>query len=222
MQHIRPYLFASLIGVTGALASAKASVVTLVDVVSVIDGDTVEVKTDSGPLNRVRLLGIDAPENDQAWGKAARKQLKQLIEERHAILWDSGLKDRNGRTLGSLAINETDVGLYLIERGLAWHFEAHGKAKLPDDWNEAYRLAQMEAKYDNVGLWASLRPVPPWTWRKHKYEVQRDRWFTYHDSLEGTSAELQETFSKLEHRFLNRDLMPWGGARNLDLKVQAL
>lgn len=60
MQHIRPYLFASLIGVTGALASAKASVVTLVDVVRVIDGDTVEIKA-NGSLQRVRLLGIDAP-----------------------------------------------------------------------------------------------------------------------------------------------------------------
>lgn len=78
MQHIRLYLFTTLLGVTGVLISAKASVVTFVDVVRVIDGDTVEIKTD-GSLQRVRLLGIDAPEIDQEWGETAQQQLGQLL-----------------------------------------------------------------------------------------------------------------------------------------------
>lgn len=99
---------------------------TMVDVVRVIDGDTVEIKID-GSLQKLRLQGIDAPEIDQEWGQEARQQLKNLAEGQRAIVRDSGLKDRYGRTLGSLAVDGTDAGLFLIEKGFAWHFETYGK-----------------------------------------------------------------------------------------------
>lgn len=219
MQHIRLYLFTTLLGVTGVLISAKASVVTFVDVVRVIDGDTVEIKTD-GSLQRVRLLGIDAPEIDQEWGETAQQQLGQLIEGRRAILRDSDSNDRYGRTLGSLAVDDTDAGLYLLENGLAWHFASYWQSGLPSDWNNAYKQAQSQAEYDRLGLWSTLSPVPPSTWRKHKYEVQRDKWLTYHESLEATSAELQETFSKLKRRLIDRELTP--KAVNHNKKVHPL
>lgn len=204
MTLFRQFALASLIVATGAWALAKASVVTMVDVVRVIDGDTVEIKID-GSLQKLRLQGIDAPEIDQEWGQEARQQLKNMAEGQKAIVWDSGLKDRYGRTLGSLAVDGTDAGLFLIEKGFAWHFETYGQMKLPEDWNTAYRLAQEEANYESLGVWSSASPVPPWTWRKHKYEIQRIEWYSYSESLQGVTAELQETFSKFGRVIFDED-----------------
>ena len=43
-------------------------------VIGVADGDTLDVRLESGML-RVRLHGVDAPERDQPWGKAAKRAL---------------------------------------------------------------------------------------------------------------------------------------------------
>lgn len=180
---------------TLAAAPVKASVVSIVDVVRVIDGDTVEIKSD-GSLRRLRLLGVDAPEADQSWGTEAVQELKILIEGKRAFLRDSGLKDGYGRALGSLAVDDMDVGLILLEKGLAWHFEPQRQSTLPADWNAAYKLAQEEAKYESVGLWSSSSPVPPWVWRKHQYEIERNKWYSYSESLEGATEELQNTIAR--------------------------
>ena len=47
-------------------------------VIRVMDGDTAEVKLQSGAIT-VRFYGIDAPERDQPHGKAAGLALRQLI-----------------------------------------------------------------------------------------------------------------------------------------------
>jgi len=56
-------------------------------VVSVLDGDTIEV-LHNGRAKRVRLSGIDGPEKGQAYGARARQAASELI----------GGKDKDGRT----------------------------------------------------------------------------------------------------------------------------
>lgn len=175
-----------------------------VDVVRVIDGDTLVVAFDDS-LRKLRLLGIDAPEYDQDGGMAPVDHLKWIVGK-SAIMRDSGLRDRHGTILGSLAVEGTDVGLNLLEHGVAWRSVSRKVTELPADWARAYQIAETVAKHERLGLWASERPIPPWTWRKYKYEIQRDEWFSLAESLDGTGAELRETVSTIARFFFGRKL----------------
>src|SRR5262245_29829089 len=58
-------------------------------VARIVDGDTIDVKLDSGPM-RVRMQGIDAPERGQPSGGEATALLKQLIDGSEVELSPTG------------------------------------------------------------------------------------------------------------------------------------
>lgn len=202
MQRLRSILAISLIPVSLLTASTETATVVSVDVVRAIDGNTLVVTVDDS-LRKLRLLGIDAPEYDQDGGMATIDHLKWIVGK-SAIMRNSGLRDRHGTILGSLAVEGTDVGLNLLEHGVAWRSVSREVTGLPADWARAYQIAETVAKHKRLGLWTSERPIPPWTWRKYKYVIQRDDWFSYTESLEGTGAELRETVSRITEFFLGR------------------
>ena len=75
---LRTALFALLLSFLAGPASARE--ITILDgvVVGVVDGDTADVRLDSGMV-RVRLHAIDTPERGQAYGQAARSALARLV-----------------------------------------------------------------------------------------------------------------------------------------------
>jgi micrococcal nuclease len=77
-------------------------------VTNVNDGDTVSIKVKSiagFPLKieRVRLIGIDAPElRQEPWGRSAKRHLKKLISESGWVVnveFDAEQRDKYGRLL---------------------------------------------------------------------------------------------------------------------------
>src|SRR5512144_707024 len=66
-------------------------------VVSVLDGDTIEVLHNTYP-ERVRLSGIDCPEKGQAFGTRAKQAVSTLVFGKDVILQTHG-QDKYGRTL---------------------------------------------------------------------------------------------------------------------------
>ena len=66
-------------------------------VVSVLDGDTIEVLHNTHP-ERIRLSGIDCPEKGQAFGNRAKQAASALVFGRDVILQTHG-QDKYGRTL---------------------------------------------------------------------------------------------------------------------------
>ena len=66
-------------------------------VVSVLDGDTIEVLHNTHP-ERVRLSGIDCPEKGQAFGKRAKQAASAFVFGKDVILQTHG-QDKYGRTL---------------------------------------------------------------------------------------------------------------------------
>lgn len=121
------------------------------------DGDTV-VAMDRGRRVTVRLFGIDAPESGQPGSREAKAALRRLVEGRRVRIEDHG-RDRYGRTLAEMFVNDIDVGLTLVRRGHAWRYL---------DAAHSSRLAEAEAsaRKARIGLWAAPRPIPPWDWRK--------------------------------------------------------
>ncbi|TSC85765.1 MAG: nuclease [Microgenomates group bacterium Gr01-1014_16] len=83
-------------------------------VTRVIDGDTFVIKTGE----RVRLIGLDAPETGSCGSGEATKQLSGLILNR-IIKIDRGTRDGWGRRLGIVTADGVDVNLEMVKSGWA-------------------------------------------------------------------------------------------------------
>ncbi len=121
----------------------------------VLDGDTVELASGE----RIRLLGIDAPEGNSRNRKVpaqpfyieARAALVALVDKKQVVLSESQrLVDRYGRTLAYLYLPDgTDVQRQMLQSG-----HAMMTAYPPDLGHiEIYAKAEAEARQNGVGLW---------------------------------------------------------------------
>jgi endonuclease YncB( thermonuclease family) len=70
-------------------------------VVSILDGDTLEVLHNNRP-EPIRLSGIDCPEKGQAYGTRAKQATSELVLGGEVTLQTHG-KDKYGRTLAALS-----------------------------------------------------------------------------------------------------------------------
>jgi endonuclease YncB( thermonuclease family) len=130
-------------------------------VVSVLDGDTLEVLHTQHP-ERIRLSGIDCPEKGQAFGTRAKQAASELVFGKQVTLQTHG-HDKYGRTLADVLLSDGEnVNHTLVKDGWCWWYRkyAPGDAVL-----EELEKAAREAR---IGLWADPQPVPPWEWRRRK------------------------------------------------------
>lgn len=122
-----------------------------VRVLSVADGDTVDVSID-GRQDTVRILGINAPESGECLGEEATRRVEELVEGPGTVLisGQSPERDKYGRLLADLVIGDTSIARTLVLEGLALSV-AYGRSaqeqKPLDD-------LQALARADQVGLWA--------------------------------------------------------------------
>ena len=89
-----------------------------VKVIRIIDGDTFEIENG----DKVRMIGIDAPELKDNAGLESKNHLKLLIENKYVSLIEDKKnknKDFFGRLLRYVYIDNTDVNLKMIEDGYA-------------------------------------------------------------------------------------------------------
>jgi micrococcal nuclease len=127
-----------------------------VTVAWVLDGDTFE--TEGG--ERVRLLGMDAPEvahhdqQEEPYGDESTTWLRQQIGGRTVTL-HLGVEetDRYGRTLAWVyTANGTLINQLALSTGQAKLLDRFG---LPLDLEPALRKAAATARIQRVGLWAT-------------------------------------------------------------------
>jgi len=92
-------------------------------VVSVIDGDTIEV-LHNNRAERIRLNGIDCPEKGQAYGKKAKQAASELVFGKVVTLQTNG-KDKYGRTIADVLLPDgTNVNHELVKEGwCCWYQE---------------------------------------------------------------------------------------------------
>ena len=141
-----------------ACASTNQTASTLYRVNHVYDGDTVLLTSlDHSTSIKFRILDIDAPEYDQAFGLQATRSLTRLCQNVWVKVILRG-HDKYQRSLGHLYCRQQDVGLYLAQRGLAWRYQSSSNMDIKAAVDNAKRL--------KLGLWSQSQPVPPWLWRK--------------------------------------------------------
>lgn len=131
------------------------------EVVRVLDGDTIEVLHDHLPT-RIRLNGIDCPENGQAYGTRAKQAASELVYGKQVTIQAYG-KDKYGRTIADVLLaNGTNVNYLLVKDGWCWWYRKY----VPG--NTGLEGLEHEARKARKGVWTDPKPVPPWEWRKRK------------------------------------------------------
>tara|TARA_B110000967_G_C18845155_1_gene541553 strand:- start:1048 stop:1536 length:489 start_codon:yes stop_codon:yes gene_type:complete len=130
----------------------------------VVDADTVVVESKKGIKYKVRLLGIDAPEIKQAYGKESTSYLSNLVLGKSLAVVGSK-KDRYHRLLGKLIFEGNDINLNLVKNGMAWHYKLYKSSQDKKD-RFLYSNAEKYAKVNKLGLWSNSFPISPWSWRK--------------------------------------------------------
>jgi endonuclease YncB( thermonuclease family) len=138
-------------------------------VVGVSDGDTITLISEDKSQHKIRLAGIDAPEKAQAFGQASKQSLSEMVFNKEVtVLWTK--RDRYQRLVGKVLINDMDVCLEQIKRGMAWHYKEYQKEQPPTD-RLSYDLAEKDARQNRVGLWADASPIAPAQFR-HPNELK--------------------------------------------------
>ena len=120
--------------------------------VAVVDGDTIRIQHGSGGnTERVRLIGIDAPELDDCYGDEATRVLEVLLEDFELYLTsDISDRDRFDRLLRYVWLEDgTLINEALVRSGAALARE------FPPDVAHADTLAdaESEARAAGVGVW---------------------------------------------------------------------
>ncbi len=123
-----------------------------------------------------------------------------MVIGRSVMLITDG-KDKYGRVLASVASGETDIGLQLLEKGLAWAYTGILGTEMPAQWKQAYKTAEAEARIAGIGLWATDGPVPPRSWRKQRKEASAAQDELQQESLEGITEELSDNTRILTEKF---------------------
>lgn len=133
-------------------------------VIKVSDGDSIELKDDDGTVHKIRLAGIDAPEYNQSYGRAAKKFLASIIENKTlCVEWHKA--DRYKRLVGKIWYQGRDVNLQVVEAGLAWFYKYYEDEQPAAD-RKLYADAEQQAKATKKGLWGGTKAVAPWDWRQ--------------------------------------------------------
>jgi endonuclease YncB( thermonuclease family) len=161
MRTLRNIALVTLLLAAGVAASASDRPVLQGTVVGVIDGDTADIRLESGMI-RIRLHAIDAPEAGQPNGKAAKTALSQLIFGK-AVEVEPFEQDRYDRLVARVWLDGVDVNAAMIKSGNAWTYRRYAD-------EAAYCEYEQTARDLGRGLWR-LPPaerVAPWEWRQRK------------------------------------------------------
>ena len=127
-------------------------------VIHISDGDTIHILTAQKEKYKIRLNDIDAPENKQAFGNKSKENLKKYIYNKNVSVYYK-TKDKYGRILGTVYLNNQDINLQQIKDGFAWVYKKYSK-------NIIYYKAEKEAQNKRKGLWQDKNPIEPWIYRK--------------------------------------------------------
>ena len=128
-------------------------------VVEVNSGDVITIFNLNRPV-RIKLLGVDAPEMNQAFGDVAKKHLSDLVFDKAVLVEYSGIAaDRS--LSGRVLLNNADIGAQMIRDGVAW-FDPSGGMRLQPTDRDVYQQSEQAARSERRGLWQAENPMAPW------------------------------------------------------------
>lgn len=140
---------------------------TTTKVIRIIDGDTVEIETGE----KVRLIGINAPEISDIFGKEAKQHLSNIVENKIIYLQTDNLssdKDRYNRLLRYVILDGVDINKKMISDGFAFAYLKYHFNK-----SREYEEAQIQAREMNIGIWGDSKKEAI---IKKQVEIEKSFW----------------------------------------------
>lgn len=147
------------------------------------DGDSfTAIRLDSRKRVNVRLYGVDAPENGQAFSQASRRSLTGMLQGRTLDIRPMD-EDPYGRTVAVVYVEpqaasdrgrarpnpavEAEAGPLCVnaeqlDRGMVWFYPHFCRASFCSEWKKR----EQTARAARTGLWRDKNPARPWVWRK--------------------------------------------------------
>lgn len=128
-------------------------------VVKVVDGDSITVLNNNKQY-KIRLYGIDCPEDGQAYGNKAKKFTSSLTYGKTVefTVYDV---DKYRRLVAVVKANGRNINEAILKNGYAWRYTQYCKESFCNDWV----AVEFQARQSKVGLWQDKSPIPPWEWR---------------------------------------------------------
>ncbi len=136
---------------------SQAEPSTGVQVVGVVDGDTIEICCVFGKREKVRYIGVNTPETKhprkgvEPLGKEAAEANRRLVGGQNIRLeFDVELRDRYGRLLAYVYLEDgTFVNAWLVQNGYAQVMTIPPNVR----YQELFLTLQREARQAQRGLW---------------------------------------------------------------------
>lgn len=133
-------------------------------VIMVYDGDTVKVRLAGRADEKVRLIGVDSPELDDARERvrlmaflAKRFAFSRLYQIEVELLPGPEERDAFGRLLAYVRLGDGSIfNVTLVREGFA---HAYLKFPFDEDWRKDLKAAEAEARRAGKGLWGT-EPFP--------------------------------------------------------------
>ncbi len=129
-------------------------------VIAVVDGDLLAASHD-GREEKLRLFGVDTPDDPQDFGKEAREFTSRLVLGKTVEVVPVTL-DSHGNTVAVISVGGTTLNRELVGAGLAWVYRGNCTRPECREWKET----EIEARQKGTGLWLAANPIPPWEFRR--------------------------------------------------------
>lgn len=120
-----------------------------VKVINVVDGDTIETEVGE----KIRYIGINTPEKGQPYADESTKLNRDLVlGKRISLEFDIQTKDRYGRTLAYVYVDEVFVNREIVRQGFAVSETIQPNVKYQGE----ILNVQREARDKCLGIWRGL------------------------------------------------------------------
>jgi endonuclease YncB( thermonuclease family) len=169
-------------------------------VVEVNSGDVITVFNLNRPV-RIKLLAVDAPEENQAFGDVAKKHLSDLVYDKSVLVEYWGIA-ADSSLVGRVMLNNVDVGAQMIRDGAAW-FAASNQGRLSSADREVYQQSELAARNERRGLWQADAPIAPWEFVKAQAQ-RREPVASVNSASLATKARANRPMSELTNLTLIR------------------
>jgi micrococcal nuclease len=129
-------------------------------VVGVADGDTIDIEIND-KKERVRLMGIDAPETikpfgaPDCYGRESYEKTKEMLLGKYIVLQSDESTNNNDASkiplMYAILEDGTDFNKFMIGEGFAYEFSSDK----PYKFQKEYKAIEAEAKNMKKGLWGA-------------------------------------------------------------------
>lgn len=131
-------------------------ILVLASVLGVVDGQTIQVKTDTGETGRVKLTCIDIPKTAPLkYHLAAKQKLQKLLPTKTPVVIRFVGQQESDRALGEVYLNTHSINLQLVKDGDA--IVDQDTLSHCAETRTQYLIAQANAKNLKLGLWRELK-----------------------------------------------------------------